>query len=955
MANGDSSLLSEALRYAESGYAVFPCAPGKKEPITKNGHNDASTDELTIRAWWRRTPSANIGIAMRASGLVAVDPDTYKSDCGWDAFIADRTLPDTWQQATARGGRHYIFRAPDNASFPGKLARHVEIKWDGYIIAAPSIFEGKRYRCIADNPPADAPDWLMSAWGYGSSGGTVELDWERDEQTGLVVDGRENYLTALIFRFYQNNPDTTEGTLADRAWDEFNRTVDFTRPTKITYQHALKKACHILLKKPATRAYRQRLIEGIPPEDIEPELPAEEAAKLLSEHLQSFADELGWTVCPSEALSYDAKIMREWAMAEQSGDPPRLLVRGAAGSGKSRGVLSMVRVRNQMLRADMGDDYVPTSVWYVCPTIDLAEELAAAYGRGAVVIRGRTHGRNKGITTPCVRPDEVIEVTRAGITNVSETLCSKLVEAPSGRKVRVNCPARFTCEYYRQFERGADAEIYFMSQQMLTVTISQQLIRRAELLVIDESVLGTLTATPRGFDPQLLASDVIGKVIVDELRAGRDPRPAIRNAGHTSKSIRAHATALESDTPVLRPDMTLKQIRMALKKWQQPIVPRVLRKVADELPATREGLRCLRLGTASETLSDGARIKVERAYLQYRRHLLPLRKDLPVLVLDATGDADLLAAAIPGLKQVTIPAARNAFVRQTYGFTASMQRMNGEDPRARNELTSGLKEIAERHPSGLLVTYKDAEKDIALPDGWASEHFGNLRGIDRHKDRTAIVVVGRMQIAPQAAERLACALFYDDERPLLLTGAYEKRPVGFHMRDGSHIGVMTDRHVCPLVDKIRWQHSEAEIVQAVDRLRLVHRDTPADVWLFNEVPTITVDALRPYRRAMRKHGPAGAGAGPGARLLDAYYRLNGVLPIKHAWLAKRFPDLWRNENAVKMELRDVEKRGEGLAAILPRGVRPHEFRARGQKGRSSLVWAKAYADADALWNAEFGR
>ena len=291
-------------------------------------------------------------------------------------------------------------------------------------------------------------------------------------------------------------------------------------------------------------------------------------------------------------------------------------------------------------------------------------------------------------------------------------------------------------------------------------------------------------------------------------------------------------------------------------------------------------------------------------------------------------------------------------MRQTYGFTASMHRLNGADPSARTEISNALKEIAERHSSGLLVTYKDAEKLIQLPPGWASEHFGNLRGIDRHKDRSAIVVAGRMQIDPRAAERMAKALFYDDERQIELTGAYEKRPVGFRMRDGRHVGVLTDRHACPLVERIRWQHTEAEMVQAVDRLRLVHRQKPADIWLLNEVPTITVDSIAPYRRAMRKHGSAGAGAGPGARLVHAYLRARHVLVARPSWLAAKFPDLWRSENAARMELRDVEARGEGMKSVLP-GAVAFEFRSPGQRGRGTAVWAETYDRALLAWQTEF--
>src|SRR5947209_1521983 len=88
--------LAEALRYAKLGLAVLPlhvptkggnCSCGKadckdigKHPRTQHGVNDATTDELTIREWWKRWPGANIGIATGAvSGIFVVDEDRRHS------------------------------------------------------------------------------------------------------------------------------------------------------------------------------------------------------------------------------------------------------------------------------------------------------------------------------------------------------------------------------------------------------------------------------------------------------------------------------------------------------------------------------------------------------------------------------------------------------------------------------------------------------------------------------------------------------------------------------------------------------------------------------------------------------------------------------------------------------------------------------------------------------------
>src|SRR5205814_3311686 len=58
------ALLPSALWYAESGLKVFPLQPGSKVPMPgSRGCKDATTDAARIRAWWRRTPDANVAIA----------------------------------------------------------------------------------------------------------------------------------------------------------------------------------------------------------------------------------------------------------------------------------------------------------------------------------------------------------------------------------------------------------------------------------------------------------------------------------------------------------------------------------------------------------------------------------------------------------------------------------------------------------------------------------------------------------------------------------------------------------------------------------------------------------------------------------------------------------------------------------------------------------------------------
>ena len=163
-----AELLNAALRYAELGYRVFPCVPGTKAPLTAHGFHDASTDAEQIEGWWSRYPLANVGIA--TEGLIVIDIDSESNT--WPADPERMLeLAAAPMALTPRGGSHRIFRQPAGKGWrctEGRLAPKVDTRADGgYIVAPPSVVEGKAYRWAPglelDDPPErlpESPAWL---------------------------------------------------------------------------------------------------------------------------------------------------------------------------------------------------------------------------------------------------------------------------------------------------------------------------------------------------------------------------------------------------------------------------------------------------------------------------------------------------------------------------------------------------------------------------------------------------------------------------------------------------------------------------------------------------------------------------------------------------------------------------------------------------------------------------
>ena len=147
-------MVAHALRYGMAGLAVFPC--NGKVPLTGRGHLDATTDLETIAAWWRRWPSANIGLPMAPNGLIAIDVDPRHG-----GTLAALDLPadlKTWRAATGGGGQHIIFAAPAGVDdVPATLGPGIDVKFNGYVIADPSVHPdtGKVYHWLPNQSPWD--------------------------------------------------------------------------------------------------------------------------------------------------------------------------------------------------------------------------------------------------------------------------------------------------------------------------------------------------------------------------------------------------------------------------------------------------------------------------------------------------------------------------------------------------------------------------------------------------------------------------------------------------------------------------------------------------------------------------------------------------------------------------------------------------------------------------------
>lgn len=194
-----NALLDAAIEYASKGLAVFPLKASGKDPITKNGVLNATTNFDIIEEWWRRSPNANIGIAcgQPSGGLLVVDVDVKKDEDGFDSLHdwekVNGKLPETVMSKTGTGGAHILFYVDHVEKNRVGVISGVDIRADGgYIVAPPSVHpNGNKY--VWDCDPDDyeiakANESLLKLLSVGR--GSKSLNFSSPER---IQEGERNY------------------------------------------------------------------------------------------------------------------------------------------------------------------------------------------------------------------------------------------------------------------------------------------------------------------------------------------------------------------------------------------------------------------------------------------------------------------------------------------------------------------------------------------------------------------------------------------------------------------------------------------------------------------------------------------------------------------------------------------------------------------------------------------
>jgi hypothetical protein len=669
--------------------------------------------------------------------------------------------------------------------------------------------------------------------------------------------------------------------------------------------------------------------------------------------------------------------------AEQQAEHAALVV--GVGVGKSKAAREAMAGFIAAARAAEGD--LPHRVLWLVPTHRLGNETLAAMedlGLSVAVMRGREAkvpvadilGDDEDPPEPlpmCLNLPAVEDAIAIG-HDVESSVCG------SGKEGEPVCPYRGDCEYQKQKQAVARADVVIAAHQALFHRIPKQATDGVGLVIADESwwaagILPNREIRLSSFADQPLLHPVLQKsdfqgtgnsrswrmitadeatndlhVLSAKAQAAFDATPegelvsrdAVIAAGLTVAEC-AEAAKLEWQRKVenaIRPGMSLdaraEGVARAAGNASIPRRAGVWKALGELLAgdATHTG----RLEMSNKASADGA----DRVVLLHSRaEVVEAIAALPILALDATMPAEVVKHYLPSLNVLADvqPAAAHMRVNQIIGGWGKTSlipsgRAAVDENRRRTELGSELLDFVRLNSGGnaLVITYQDLEDRFAEPD-IRTGHFNAIAGLDTFGDVRSLFVIGRPLPAP--AELLTMARALTGLPVAAEAGQMETR--GVLMTDGTGTPINVRVYADPTLEALRVAITDAEVIQAIGRGRGVNRttDNPLDVFVLADV-VLPLPVSRVARWADVRLDVVGRMLARGAALAGP------------ADAAKAYPDLFPNAEAARKaisrasETKSIRTNPYGVLFIgkcpdaLPIQV-SYRPQGNGQKTRRALV------------------
>ncbi len=181
---------------------IFPVKAGAKFPplVQDNLAGNASNDPKQIRAWHKKWPGCNWGLAHRKSNVLVVDVDTNKAkgkvgQLTYDLLDLDYGWPDTEITTTPSGGHHHVYEGPHIFAL-GEHGIGKDIDSPNYTLIPGCSFDDGTSYIGNDKDAVPCPRWIYDLIRRAkvriADAGEAVVDLDKPEMIAWAIDYLRN-------------------------------------------------------------------------------------------------------------------------------------------------------------------------------------------------------------------------------------------------------------------------------------------------------------------------------------------------------------------------------------------------------------------------------------------------------------------------------------------------------------------------------------------------------------------------------------------------------------------------------------------------------------------------------------------------------------------------------------------------------------------------------------------